>query len=252
MNNETRCRGTFLTTFRGHLLVTAILLSASAAGIADTAKAVFAGGCFWCMEADFEKLDGVADVVSGFSGGAVKNPTYNGDHAGHYEVIEVTYDPAMISYRDLLDHFWVNVDPFDAGGQFCDRGDSYRTGIFVADAEQRRLAERSKAQVSLRFPDQTVVTPILDAATFYPVKGDESYHQDFYKKNPWRYQLYRWNCGRDQRLAEIWMDTEGESRGNKQGSGPCAKARGLRPLHRPVDCTLGVDQEIASSDVSLK
>ena len=171
-----------------------------------TAKAVFAGGCFWCMESDFEKLAGVTDVVSGFTGGTLENPTYNGNHAGHYEAVEVSYDPAQVSYQELLNHYWVNIDPFDAGGQFCDRGHSYLAAIFVANAEERESAEESKREVVKMFPDQTVVTPILDASTFYPIKGKESYHQDFYKKSPVRYKLYRWNCGRDQRLKEIWGD----------------------------------------------
>lgn len=188
----------------------ALLMSIGLSGVmavaaaADSAKAVFAGGCFWCMEADFEKLPGVSEVVSGFTGGTASNPTYHGNHEGHYEAIEVTYDPARVSYQALLDHFWVNIDPFDAGGQFCDRGHAYLSALFVADAEQRRHAEASKQAVVERFPGKTVVTPILDAATFHPVKGDESYHQDYYKKNPLRYRVYRWNCGRDKRLAEIW------------------------------------------------
>jgi peptide-methionine (S)-S-oxide reductase len=171
-------------------------------------KAIFAGGCFWCMEADFEKLDGVTNVVSGFTGGQVKNPTYNGNHAGHYEAIEVTYDADKIDYEGLLRHFWTNIDPFDAGGQFCDRGTSYLSAIFVADKEQRRLAQASKDKIAARFPDRVVVTPILPAETFYPVRGDESYHQDYYKKNPIRYKFYRWNCGRDGRLGEIWGSVE--------------------------------------------
>lgn len=171
-----------------------------------TAKAVFAGGCFWCMESDFEKLAGVTDVVSGFTGGTLENPTYNGNHAGHYEAVEVSYDPAQVSYQELLNHYWVNIDPFDAGGQFCDRGHSYLAAIFVANSKERESAEESKREVVKMFPDQTVVTPILDASTFYPIKGKESYHQDFYKKSPVRYKLYRWNCGRDQRLKEIWGD----------------------------------------------
>ncbi|HER63237.1 MAG TPA: peptide-methionine (S)-S-oxide reductase [Desulfobacteraceae bacterium] len=171
-----------------------------------TAKAIFAGGCFWCMEADFEKLDGVIDVVSGFTGGTLKNPTYNGNHAGHYEAVEVTYDPAKVSYRQLLDHYWVNIDPFDDGGQFCDRGHSYLAAIFVANEAERKSAEASKRAVIEMFPGEKVVTPILDTSTFYPIKGEESYHQDFYKKSPVRYKLYRWNCGRDQRLKEIWGD----------------------------------------------
>lgn len=167
-------------------------------------KAILAGGCFWCMEADFEKLEGVTDVVSGFTGGTLENPTYNGNHEGHYEAVQITYDPEKVSYRQLLDHFWVNIDPFDDGGQFCDRGHSYLSAIFVANETEREIAEASKREVAAMFPDLTVVTPILDASTFYPIKGDESYHQDYYKKNPVRYKFYRWNCGRDQRLKEIW------------------------------------------------
>jgi len=174
----------------------------STQAIAD--KAVFAGGCFWCMESDFEKLPGVSEVVSGFSGGQIKNPTYNGNHQGHYEVVEVTYDPAVVSYQGLLNHYWVNIDPFDARGQFCDKGHSYLSAIFVANAEERKLAEKSKQKVAAEFSDQKVVTPILDAGTFYPIKGNESYHQDYYKNNSVRYKFYRWNCGRDQRLEEIW------------------------------------------------
>jgi len=171
---------------------------------ATTAKAIFAGGCFWCMESDFEKVNGVTDVISGFTGGTLKDPTYNGDHAGHYEAVEVTYDPAKVSYQQLLDYYWVNIDPFDDGGQFCDRGHSYLAAIFVANEDERKSAEASKREVEKKFPDQTVVTPILDASTFYPIKGDESYHQDFYKKSPIRYKYYRWGCGRDQRLKDIW------------------------------------------------
>ena len=168
------------------------------------AKTVLAGGCFWCMEADFEKLEGVTDVVSGFTGGTVDNPTYEGDHTGHYEAVEITYDPKRISYAKLLDYYWVNIDPFDDGGQFCDRGPSYLSAIFVADAKEREIAEESKKEIAKMFPGQEIVTPILDASTFYPIKGNESFHQDYYKKSPVRYKLYRWNCGRDQRLQEIW------------------------------------------------
>jgi len=174
-----------------------------------TAKAIFAGGCFWCMESDFEKLPGVIEAISGFTGGTLKNPTYNGNHKGHYEAVEVTYDPAQVSYDQLLDHYWVNIDPFDAGGQFCDRGHSYLAAIFVADDIQRQSAEASKRAVEKQFPDRNVVTPILDATTFYPIQGDESYHQDYYKNNPLRYNFYRRGCGRDQRLKEIWGDKAG-------------------------------------------
>ena len=158
------------------------------------------------MESDFEKLEGVTDVVSGFTGGTLKNPTYNGDHTGHYEAVEVTYDSERVSYRKLLDYYWVNIDPFDDGGQFCDRGHSYLSAIFVANGEERKIAEESKSAVAAMFPGKEVVTPILDTSTFYPIKGSESYHQDFYKKSPLRYKYYRWNCGRDQRLQEIWGD----------------------------------------------
>jgi peptide-methionine (S)-S-oxide reductase len=185
-------------------LLLASLLTCAPGVMAE--KAVFAGGCFWCMESDFEKLDGVTDVISGFTGGTLKNPTYNGNHQGHYEAVEVSYDPGKVSYRELLDHFWVNIDPFDARGQFCDKGPSYRTAIFVANDVEKKLAEESKSKIVAQFPGKEVVTPILDASVFYPIQGDESYHQDYYKNNPIRYKYYRWNCGRDQRLRSIWGD----------------------------------------------
>lgn len=172
--------------------------------IADTA--ILAGGCFWCMESDFEKLEGVSSVVSGFTGGSLKNPTYNGNHQGHYEAVEITYDPEKISYRQLLEYYWVNIDPFDDRGQFCDKGPSYRSAIFVANEKEREIAEQTRKAVVDQFPSQKVVTPILNVSTFYPIKGEESYHQDFYKKSPVRYKFYRWNCGRDQRLKDIWGD----------------------------------------------
>lgn len=171
---------------------------------ADTT--ILAGGCFWCMESDFEKLEGVTDVVSGFTGGTLKNPTYNGNHEGHLEAVEITYDPAKVSYEKLLEYYWVNIDPFDDKGQFCDKGASYLSAVFVANETERKLAEQSKRKVAEQFPNQKVVTPILNASTFYPMKGNESYHQDYYKKSPIRYKAYRWNCGRDKRLKEIWGD----------------------------------------------
>ncbi len=161
------------------------------------------------MESDFEKLEGVTSVISGFTGGTLENPTYNGNHQGHYEAVEITYDPDVISYRGLLDHYWVNIDPFDAGGQFCDRGHSYLSAIFVEDEGQKVVAEETKAKVQTAFPGKEVITPILKASIFYPITGDESYHQDFYKKSPIRYNAYRWNCGRDKRLREIWGDRAG-------------------------------------------
>jgi len=168
--------------------------------------AYFAGGCFWCVESDFEKLDGVSEVISGFTGGTLKNPTYSGNHQGHYEAVEIHYDPKIVSYQKLLEHLWVNIDPFDDKGQFCDKGHSYLSAIFVSTQEERRLAEDSKQNVINKFPDETVVTPILDAMIFYPIKGDESYHQNFYKKSPLKYKFYRYSCGRDARLMEIWGD----------------------------------------------
>jgi peptide-methionine (S)-S-oxide reductase len=186
-------------------LKTALLLFVlAAAQTASAEKAYFAGGCFWCMESDFEKLPGVLDVISGFTGGTLKNPTYNGNHAGHYEAVEVTYDPKTVSYQGLLDHYWVNIDPFDATGQFCDKGHSYLAAIYVSTPEERRLAEQSKQKVVEMFPDRKVVTSIFDASTFYPIAGNESYHQDYYKKSPLRYNFYRFSCGRDARLEDIW------------------------------------------------
>ena len=188
-------------------ILSALILSASFISTNVLADAtILAGGCFWCMESDFEKLEGVTDVVSGFTGGTVRNPTYNGNHKGHYEAVKITYNPDVVSYQQILDHYWVNIDPFDARGQFCDKGHSYLSAIFVANEQERALAEKTKKAVEAQFPEQTVVTPILDAKRFYPIKGNEIGHQDFYKKSPVRYKLYRWNCGRDQRLAEIWGD----------------------------------------------
>tara|TARA_R110001583_G_scaffold41314_5_gene131551 strand:- start:6146 stop:6739 length:594 start_codon:yes stop_codon:yes gene_type:complete len=187
----------------GLMLSTSMLLYMP---FANADKAVLAGGCFWCMESDFEKLPGVTDVISGFTGGEIDNPTYQGNHDGHYEAVEITYDAKKVSYQEILDHYWVNIDPFDGEGQFCDKGSSYLSAVFVANELERSLAEQSKQAVINEFSDQTVVTPILTASTFYPIKGKESYHQDYYKNNPIRYKAYRWNCGRDQRLKEIWGD----------------------------------------------
>ncbi|HIJ21944.1 MAG: peptide-methionine (S)-S-oxide reductase MsrA [Gammaproteobacteria bacterium] len=183
--------------------LTTLLLYTSSA---SAEKALLAGGCFWCMESDFEKLKGVTDVVSGFTGGTLKNPTYNGNHSGHFEAVEITYNSNKISYRELLDYYWINIDPFDASGQFCDKGPSYRSAIFVANALEQKIAEQSKAEIIKQFPDQPVVTSILKATIFYPIQGEESYHQDFYKNSPIRYKYYRWNCGRDHRLKTIWGD----------------------------------------------
>jgi peptide-methionine (S)-S-oxide reductase len=165
--------------------------------------ASFAGGCFWCMVHPFDGLAGVTAVISGYTGGTVQNPSYeevsDGD-TGHRESVQVTYDPAVIGYAKLLDVYWRNVDPLDARGQFCDRGTQYTTAIFVADDEQRRLAEASKAALQERFSGK-VATAILPAGPFWRA---EDYHQDYYKKNPLRYQMYRYGCGRDARLDQVW------------------------------------------------
>ena len=168
-------------------------------------KATFAGGCFWCTQADFEKLDGVVEVVAGYAGGFVANPTYKQVSAGgtgHVEAIQVTYDPRRISYRDLLDYFWSHVDPTDPGGQFVDRGGQYRSVIFYHDEEQKKLAEESKLELdrSGRFA-KPVVTDIVRLTDFYRA---EDYHQDYYRKNPIRYKFYRFNAGRDQFLERVW------------------------------------------------
>ena len=186
------------------LILLAGLISYIPAASAD--KVIFAGGCFWCMESDFEKLEGVSDVISGFTGGTIINPTYRGNHDGHYEAVEVTYDPSKVSYKQLLDYYWVNVDPFDARGQFCDKGPSYLSAIFVANEKEKKLAQASRDKVVKQFPNEKVITPILNTSIFYPIKGDESYHQNYYKNNSVRYNYYRWSCGRDKRLKDIWGD----------------------------------------------
>ncbi|MEE4143919.1 MAG: peptide-methionine (S)-S-oxide reductase MsrA [Halieaceae bacterium] len=184
--------------FTAVLLLSLALVASARAG---EGIAMFAGGCFWCMEAAYQGREGVTDVVSGFTGGSVPNPTYQGNHAGHFEAIRVTYDPAVVSYQQLLDLYWVNVDPFDNAGQFCDKGPSYRSAIFPATEQEMALAQRSLAVVAERFAPKTVHTEIRQAGQFWPV---EEYHQDYFLKNPVRYKYYRWNCGRDQRLKQIW------------------------------------------------
>ena len=172
------------------------------------ATAVFAMGCFWCAEADFEKLDGVVSVVSGYTGGDLESPTYQQvtfGETGHYEAVLVTYDTAKLTYEDLLATFWTNIDPFDARGQFCDKGTSYRAAIFPQTEAETEAANSSKVQRTQQLQEEPV-TAILPRATFYTA---EEYHQDYYKKNPFRYQLYRSRCGRDARLEEVWgLDTD--------------------------------------------
>jgi|WetSurMetagenome_2_1015567.scaffolds.fasta_scaffold64796_2 peptide methionine sulfoxide reductase msrA/msrB len=171
-------------------------------------QATFAGGCFWCTESDFEKVDGVVEAVSGYTGGSVQNPSYeqvSSGGTGHVEAVQVSFDPAKVTYKELLDAFWRHVDPTDGGGQFVDRGDQYRSVIFYHDAEQKRLAEESKKELqqSGRF-QKPIVTEILPLTTFYRA---EDYHQDYYKKNPIRYTYYRHNSGRDQFLTKTWGKT---------------------------------------------
>jgi peptide-methionine (S)-S-oxide reductase len=171
------------------------------------ALATFAGGCFWCMEPPFDELPGVVSTTCGYTGGSTVNPTYeqvSSGTTGHAEAMQVRYDPTRIGYEELLDVFWRNIDPLTANRQFCDRGRQYRSAIFYHDEEQRRLANRSKEALDGRF-DEPIVTEIDPVGAFYPA---EEYHQDYYKKNPLRYKLYRWNCGRDARLTEVWGRTQ--------------------------------------------
>ncbi|WP_051079949.1 peptide-methionine (S)-S-oxide reductase MsrA [Thioalkalivibrio thiocyanodenitrificans] len=180
----------------------------------ELARATFAGGCFWCMEPPYDRLDGVVETISGFSGGHVANPSYEAvvrGGTGHLEVVQVIYDPAVVSYEALLYVYWRNIDPFQAEGQFCDWGPMYRSAIFVHDEEQRRLARVSLEQVKARnLSDRPIATRILDFEAFYPA---EEYHQGYYRKNPIRYRYYRWNCGRDQRLEDLWGPEAGGSPG---------------------------------------
>ncbi len=172
---------------------------------AEQARAVFAGGCFWCMEEVFEKVEGVVSVTSGYMGGQKTNPTYEEVSAGgtgYAESVEVVYDPAKVSYQKLLNYFWKNVDPITSNAQFCDHGTQYRAAIFYGNDEEKRQAETSKQAVeqSKRFKEP-IVTQIVTASKFYPA---EDYHQDFYKKNPAKYKFYKYTCGRAQRLEMLW------------------------------------------------
>lgn len=186
------------------LFVTAAAaFGAFAANKPESATAIFAGGCFWCVEQAFDEVDGVLETTSGYTGGTVVNPTYRQVSAGgtkHVEAVRVRYDPSKVTYAHLLDAFWHNIDPLDGGGQFCDRGDSYHSVIFVMDDAQKKEAEASKAAVATKL-GKTVATKIVPAAPFYAA---EDYHQDYYLHNPVRYKFYKWNCGRAQRLEQIW------------------------------------------------
>jgi peptide-methionine (S)-S-oxide reductase len=184
----------------------ALLLAALAAGsgpepgrAASSDTAIFAGGCFWCMEAAFDEVDGVTETISGYAGGTKPNPTY-GDHEGYLEAVKVTYDPAKVTYAKLLDHYWQNIDPFDPDFQFCDKGPAYHSAIFFSNDEEKKLAETTKQDIAARFK-QTVATEIKPVTTF---TAAEDYHQDYHNQNPVSYKYYKWGCGRAQRLAEIW------------------------------------------------
>ncbi|MCG8529195.1 MAG: peptide-methionine (S)-S-oxide reductase MsrA [Desulfovibrionales bacterium] len=187
------------------LLLVGVMISFTAAGNAEAKKAtaIFAGGCFWCMQPAFDNVKGVTDTVVGYTGGTTKNPTYETvgtGSTGHYEAIQVHYDTNLVTYEQLLTVFWHNIDPFDAKGQFCDKGPTYRSAIFYMNPMEKELAEKSKQEVYTRFK-RPVATMILPAKAFWPA---EKYHQDYYMKNPIRYKFYRYRCGRDARLKEVW------------------------------------------------
>lgn len=186
------------------LLLSLIFLMNTQTFAANSETAIFAGGCFWCTQSDFDKVPGVIKTTAGYTGGEVANPSYeqvSQGGTGHYESVEVVYDPSKVSYAQLLDHFWRSIDPTDEGGQFCDRGDQYRSVIFYENAAQKKLAEASKQALIQSGKVKNIVTLILPAKTFYPA---EEYHQKYYQKNPLRYRYYRFNCGRDQRLRKVW------------------------------------------------
>ena len=178
---------------------------ANAAIAQDLKTFTVAGGCFWCVESDFDTIPGVIETISGYTGGTLDNPTYQQVTAGgtgHLEAVQITYDPEKVKYQALLTAFWSSVDPTDPGGQFCDRGESYQTAIFVADDTERQLAEISKNEAE-NILGKAIVTPIEEKGQFFPA---EDYHQDYYQKNPVRYRYYRWSCGRNQRVQELWGD----------------------------------------------
>ena len=179
-----------------------LLIACPLQAFAESEEAIFAGGCFWCLEHDLEKLEGVISAESGYSGGDLTNPTYE-NHSGHQEVVKVSFDPNVISYKDLLQQYWVNIDPFDNKGQFCDRGNSYKPVIFTSNQEQETDARESKKTISvgLNIPLDQVKVDIIDSKAFWMA---EKYHQDFAVKNPLKYNFYRTSCGRDNRLKKVW------------------------------------------------
>ena len=184
-------------------LAIGFLASTGTAISEERATAIFAGGCFWCVEKDFDHVDGVLETTSGYIGGDKENPSYKQvtqGGTGHYEAVKIVYDKSKVSYDQLLTAFWHSVDPTDPGGQFCDRGDSYRTAIFATDASQFQEATESKAGIAADLKTE-IATPILNATAFYPA---EEYHQDYYKKNPIRYRYYRFSCGRNAKVERLW------------------------------------------------
>lgn len=196
--------------FAGALLAAPGIASAQGAEVPELATATFAGGCFWCMEPPYDELEGVISTTSGFTDGKTVNPTYKqvtAGNTGHTEAVQIVYDPARVSFEKLVEVFWRNIDPTDAGGQFCDRGAHYRSTLFYHDETQREVAERSRAALQANKPFKAdIVTPVVAASAFYPA---EEYHQDYYLKNPVRYKYYRSSCGRDRRLAQLWGNPKG-------------------------------------------
>jgi peptide-methionine (S)-S-oxide reductase len=218
MNIQNRIRGLLHVAGTMTLLSLALLTSASVnaqthatgAAPAVTAKAIFAGGCFWCVESDFDKIPGVIATTSGYTGGQTVKPSYeqvSSHTTGHAEAVEVVFDPAQVSYQRLVNYFWHTIDPTVKDQQFCDIGSPYRTAIFAQDAEQLKMAQASRAALEKSKPFKApIVTDIVLAGAFYPA---EEYHQDYYKKNPVRYKYYRYTCGREARLKQLWGDQAG-------------------------------------------
>jgi peptide methionine sulfoxide reductase msrA/msrB len=216
---------------------------------ADTATATFAGGCFWCMEHPFDQVDGVISVTSGYTGGQTKNPSYeqvSSGTTGHAESVQVVYDPARVTYAALLDVFWHNIDPLTPNAQFCDHGTQYRSAIFYQDETQRREAEESKRRLeeSGRFKEP-IVTEIVAASQFYRA---EEYHQHYYRKNPVRYKFYRWNCGRDRRLKELW----GDAAPHEEAQAMTTKAESTDQYKKPTDAVLRQSLTPIQYDVTQK
>ncbi len=193
----------YIITFAAAVAVVFVSWAAPSSAAGNNKVAVFAGGCFWCVEADFDKVSGVLSTTSGYIGGSAKTASYktvSSGGTGHYEAVKIVYDPAKVSYDRLLHVFWRSVDPTDAGGQFCDRGDSYKTGIFTNNDAERKIALASKQKASAAL-GKNIVTPIVKAGAFYKAEG---YHQNYYTRNPVRYKIYRYGCGRDARLKSLW------------------------------------------------